>query len=308
MQAASASSTRRLGGIAAGLAPQSSSAESYETALLKFALPSGSLQDATVDLFARANFNIEFQSRDYFPDVDHGCRAIGPVIDGMSTYMMWTTSFIGSIHHCLRGGGCGRIGLFLPSTVASMKLPPPLLLVDPPDPGEKGPVPGVARAESGLAVDRAQALAGRLRCVAAMNILLLPPPPPPLVVVVGLALCDRLLAILTGVSTAVQPSELAAISLKVRGAPGSALCGRLPLMPTVMSGAFTRLPGCPALAGLGRALSRPFKIPPRLSAMNASPPTVSARFVSTPLRSTCTASITPPLLSWMNRPLASPSV
>ena len=70
MQAASASSTRRLGGIAAGLAPQSSSAESYETALLKFALPSGSLQDATVDLFARANFNIEFQSRDYFPDVD----------------------------------------------------------------------------------------------------------------------------------------------------------------------------------------------------------------------------------------------
>ena len=39
-------------------------------ALRKFALPSGSLQDATVDLFARANFNIEFKPRDYFPDVD----------------------------------------------------------------------------------------------------------------------------------------------------------------------------------------------------------------------------------------------
>ena len=66
----SAPSARRLGGIAAGLAPQSASAESFESALLKFALPSGSLQDATVDLFARANFNIEFKSRDYFPDVD----------------------------------------------------------------------------------------------------------------------------------------------------------------------------------------------------------------------------------------------
>ena len=70
MQPASAPSARRLGGIAAGLAPQSASAESFESALLKFALPSGSLQDATVDLFARANFNIEFKSRDYFPAVD----------------------------------------------------------------------------------------------------------------------------------------------------------------------------------------------------------------------------------------------
>ena len=56
--------------MAAQLESRSASAESFEDALLKFALPSGSLQDATVDLFARANFNIEFKPRDYFPDVD----------------------------------------------------------------------------------------------------------------------------------------------------------------------------------------------------------------------------------------------
>jgi hypothetical protein len=66
----SARPTRRLRRVLAGLAPASASAESFEAALLKLALPSGSLQDATVDLFARANFNIEFKSRDYFPDVD----------------------------------------------------------------------------------------------------------------------------------------------------------------------------------------------------------------------------------------------
>ena len=61
---------RRLRALAAQLESRSASAESFEDALLKFALPSGSLQDATVDLFARANFNIEFKPRDYFPDVD----------------------------------------------------------------------------------------------------------------------------------------------------------------------------------------------------------------------------------------------
>ena len=46
------------------------SAEDFPSALVKFALPSGSLQDATVDLFARASFDIRFTSRDYFPEVD----------------------------------------------------------------------------------------------------------------------------------------------------------------------------------------------------------------------------------------------
>ena len=66
----SSKSTRRLARVVAEMSPQSVSAESFEAALLKLALPSGSLQDATVDLFARANFRIQFKSRDYFPDVD----------------------------------------------------------------------------------------------------------------------------------------------------------------------------------------------------------------------------------------------
>jgi ATP phosphoribosyltransferase len=66
----SSKSTRRLAGVLAEMSPQRVSAESFEAALLKLALPSGSLQDATVDLFERANFRIQFKSRDYFPDVD----------------------------------------------------------------------------------------------------------------------------------------------------------------------------------------------------------------------------------------------
>ena len=34
---------------------------------LKLGLPKGSLQDATVQLFARAGFNIYVNSRSYFP-------------------------------------------------------------------------------------------------------------------------------------------------------------------------------------------------------------------------------------------------
>src|SRR5689334_3001032 len=37
---------------------------------LKLGLPKGSLQDATVALFARAGFNILVSSRSYFPSVD----------------------------------------------------------------------------------------------------------------------------------------------------------------------------------------------------------------------------------------------
>jgi hypothetical protein len=70
MLASSSKPTRRLARVLAELSTQSASAESFEAALLKLALPSGSLQDATVDLFSRANFEIEFKSRDYFPDIN----------------------------------------------------------------------------------------------------------------------------------------------------------------------------------------------------------------------------------------------
>jgi ATP phosphoribosyltransferase len=70
MLASSSKPTRRLARVLAEMSTQSASAESFEAALVKLALPSGSLQDATVDLFARANFEIQFKSRDYFPDVN----------------------------------------------------------------------------------------------------------------------------------------------------------------------------------------------------------------------------------------------
>src|SRR5439155_818821 len=38
--------------------------------VLKLGLPKGSLQDATVQLFARAGFNIYVSSRSYFPSID----------------------------------------------------------------------------------------------------------------------------------------------------------------------------------------------------------------------------------------------
>ena len=37
---------------------------------LKLGLPKGSLQDATVQLFARAGFNIYVSSRSYYPGID----------------------------------------------------------------------------------------------------------------------------------------------------------------------------------------------------------------------------------------------
>ena len=37
---------------------------------LKLGLPKGSLQDATIQLFARAGFNINVNSRSYYPTID----------------------------------------------------------------------------------------------------------------------------------------------------------------------------------------------------------------------------------------------
>src|SRR2546422_11177275 len=37
---------------------------------LKLGIPKGSLQDATVQLFARAGFNLYVSSRSYFPSID----------------------------------------------------------------------------------------------------------------------------------------------------------------------------------------------------------------------------------------------
>ena len=45
---------------------------------LKLGIPKGSLQDATIQLFARAGFNIYASARSYFPTIDD------PEIDCMS--------------------------------------------------------------------------------------------------------------------------------------------------------------------------------------------------------------------------------
>jgi ATP phosphoribosyltransferase len=37
---------------------------------LRLGIPKGSLQDATVDLFRRAGFNITVSSRSYYPGID----------------------------------------------------------------------------------------------------------------------------------------------------------------------------------------------------------------------------------------------
>ena len=49
--------------------------------LIKLGLPKGSLQDATVDLFAKAGFTINVSSRSYFPTIDDDeieCMLIRP--------------------------------------------------------------------------------------------------------------------------------------------------------------------------------------------------------------------------------------
>src|SRR5262247_2769538 len=47
-----------------------SSGHSRADMKLKLGIPKGSLQDATIQLFARAGFNIYVSSRSYFPSVD----------------------------------------------------------------------------------------------------------------------------------------------------------------------------------------------------------------------------------------------
>ena len=42
---------------------------------LKLGIPKGSLQDATVQLFARAGFNLYVSSRSYFPTMASGGRS-----------------------------------------------------------------------------------------------------------------------------------------------------------------------------------------------------------------------------------------
>ena len=38
---------------------------------LRLGIPKGSLEQATIDLFRRAGFNISTSSRSYFPAIDH---------------------------------------------------------------------------------------------------------------------------------------------------------------------------------------------------------------------------------------------
>ena len=40
------------------------------SAILKLGIPSGSLQEATAELFRRAGYKIEFSSRSYYPTID----------------------------------------------------------------------------------------------------------------------------------------------------------------------------------------------------------------------------------------------
>ena len=44
--------------------------DGFDAMKLKLGIPKGSLQDATVQLFARAGFNIYVSSRSYFPAID----------------------------------------------------------------------------------------------------------------------------------------------------------------------------------------------------------------------------------------------
>ena len=44
--------------------------ENTDSPLLRLGIPKGSLQDATIDLFDRAGYNIEVSSRSYFPQID----------------------------------------------------------------------------------------------------------------------------------------------------------------------------------------------------------------------------------------------
>ena len=86
---------------------------------LKLGIPKGSLQDATVQLFARAGFNLYVSSRSYFPTVDDPeieCMLIRAqemaryvadgVLDAGLTGLDWVAEHEASI-----GGPCGVVAL-----------------------------------------------------------------------------------------------------------------------------------------------------------------------------------------------------
>ena len=59
-----------FGGVSGGLKPDGYDPRASEERPLKLGIPKGSLQDATIQLFARAGFNIYPSSRSYFPAID----------------------------------------------------------------------------------------------------------------------------------------------------------------------------------------------------------------------------------------------
>src|SRR5919107_1980002 len=86
---------------------------------LKFGIPKGSLQDATVQLFARAGFNIYVSTRSYFPSIDDPeieCMLIRAqemaryvadgVLDAGLTGLDWVAE-----HEASTGGPCGVVAL-----------------------------------------------------------------------------------------------------------------------------------------------------------------------------------------------------
>src|SRR5678816_918180 len=88
-------------------------------ARLKLGIPKGSLQDATIQLFARAGFNIYASPRSYFPTIDDPeiecmliraqemARYVGDgVLDAGLTGLDWVAE-----HEASTGGPCGVVAL-----------------------------------------------------------------------------------------------------------------------------------------------------------------------------------------------------
>src|SRR5205085_742419 len=86
---------------------------------LKLGIPKGSLQEATIQLFARAGFNIYVSSRSYFPSIDDPdieCMLIRAqemaryvsdgVLDAGLTGLDWVAE-----HEASTGGPCGVVAL-----------------------------------------------------------------------------------------------------------------------------------------------------------------------------------------------------
>src|SRR5215468_488961 len=84
---------------------------------LKLGIPKGSLQDATVQLFARAGFNIYVSSRSYFPAIDDPeieCMLIRAqemaryVADGVLDAGLTGQDWIAEYEATLTGAGSGK--------------------------------------------------------------------------------------------------------------------------------------------------------------------------------------------------------